>query len=172
LCFCHAHPEKLAELGRQGGRKNRRWKEEAFRHDPQAERLPCKATFSEEIALVQNAYCGFLAVQARYSVPSSRGVEQSNYVMQGGDLDGRLKTLFDALRLPDNVAEAGGVGPGEDENPFFCLLQDDKSISEVSVTTDQLLVLPHEREVKPNDAFLVIHVQINHANAGTFARYF
>jgi hypothetical protein len=26
LCFCHAHPEKLAELGRQGGRKNRRWK--------------------------------------------------------------------------------------------------------------------------------------------------
>ena len=24
LCFCHAHPERLAELGRQGGRKNRR----------------------------------------------------------------------------------------------------------------------------------------------------
>src|ERR1700687_2946138 len=26
----------------------------------QAERLPCKATFSEEIALVQNTDCGFL----------------------------------------------------------------------------------------------------------------
>lgn len=26
FCFCHAHPEKMAELGRQGGRKNRRWK--------------------------------------------------------------------------------------------------------------------------------------------------
>jgi hypothetical protein len=26
----------------------------------QAERLPRKATFSEKIALVQNAYCGFL----------------------------------------------------------------------------------------------------------------
>ncbi len=24
LCFCHAHPERLAELGRQGGQKNRR----------------------------------------------------------------------------------------------------------------------------------------------------
>ena len=24
LCFCHAHPEKMAELGRQGGQKNRR----------------------------------------------------------------------------------------------------------------------------------------------------
>jgi hypothetical protein len=26
LCFFHAHPEKLTELGRQGGQKNRRWK--------------------------------------------------------------------------------------------------------------------------------------------------
>ena len=26
LCFFHAHPEKLAELGREGGRKNRHWK--------------------------------------------------------------------------------------------------------------------------------------------------
>src|ERR1700675_2730108 len=26
LCFCHAHPEKLSELGRQGGLKNRRWR--------------------------------------------------------------------------------------------------------------------------------------------------
>ena len=25
LCFFHAHPEKLAELGRQGGKKNRHW---------------------------------------------------------------------------------------------------------------------------------------------------
>jgi hypothetical protein len=25
LCFFHAHPEKLSELGRQGGQKNRRW---------------------------------------------------------------------------------------------------------------------------------------------------
>jgi hypothetical protein len=35
LCFCHAHPERLAELGRQGGLKNRRWK-------VQAEVLPYK----------------------------------------------------------------------------------------------------------------------------------
>lgn len=25
LCFFHAHPEKLAELGRQGGKRNRHW---------------------------------------------------------------------------------------------------------------------------------------------------
>ena len=26
LCFFHAHPERLAALGQQGGRQNRRWK--------------------------------------------------------------------------------------------------------------------------------------------------
>jgi hypothetical protein len=26
LCFFHAHPEKLAALGRQGGQRNRHWK--------------------------------------------------------------------------------------------------------------------------------------------------
>src|SRR6266571_3865238 len=30
LCFCHAHPEKLAELGRQGGQKNRRVSVDAY----------------------------------------------------------------------------------------------------------------------------------------------
>jgi hypothetical protein len=28
LCFFHAHPEQLAALGRQGGRKNRRWRDD------------------------------------------------------------------------------------------------------------------------------------------------
>jgi hypothetical protein len=98
--------------------------------------------------------------------------QEPHHIMQGGDLDGRLKTIFDALRLPDSLAEAGGIGPQDDETPFFCLLQDDKLISEVSVTTDQLLVLPQQREAKPNDSFLVIRVQINHTHPGSFDQYF
>ena len=85
--------------------------------------------------------------------------ETPGMLMKGGDLDARLKTLFDALRLPSDQSESGGIGPQEDENPFFCLLEDDKLISEVHLTTDELLVLPKDREVKPNDAFLVIHVK-------------
>lgn len=98
--------------------------------------------------------------------------EETPFVMQSGDLDARLKTLFDALRIPDHLAETGGVGPEPDEDPFYCLLQDDKMISEINVVTDQLLVLPQQRQPKANDAFLVIHVTINHATAGTFDRYF
>jgi hypothetical protein len=98
--------------------------------------------------------------------------EEDRFIFRMGDVDGQLKTLFDALRMPANLEEAGGTGPQEDEAPFFCLLQDDRLISEVRVTTDQLLLLPNHREVKANDAHAVIHVKLNHKNARTFDNYF
>jgi len=69
-----------------------------------------------------------------------------------GDLDGQVRTILDALRMPDNPGETGGAEPDEDEHPLFCLLKDDKLISEIKVTADELLQLPeqafdpHERE--------------------------
>jgi len=98
--------------------------------------------------------------------------EERHLIMQCGDLDARVKTIFDALRIPDNLEEAGGIGPQEDENPFFCLLSDDKLISSLSVTTDELLALPKERDVKANDAFIVMHVKVNHQHPGTFDQWF
>jgi hypothetical protein len=56
-----------------------------------------------------------------------------------GDIDNRLKTLLDALRIPTPNEEYFRRTPGDDENPFFCLLEDDKLITKVSVETDQLL---------------------------------
>ena len=98
--------------------------------------------------------------------------EERQYVMQSADLDARLKTVFDALRIPANLSEAGNMKPQEGETPFFCLLADDKLISEVSINTGQLLTLPEKQDINPNDAFLVIRVQINHVNPGTFDQYF
>ncbi|MDD5465023.1 MAG: hypothetical protein PHP73_01595 [Candidatus Omnitrophica bacterium] len=61
-------------------------------------------------------------------------------VSQGGDIDNRLKTLFDALRMPANTNELpGGDAPKDGERPFFCLLEDDKLITKISVETDTLL---------------------------------
>lgn len=61
-------------------------------------------------------------------------------ITSGGDVDNRLKTLFDALRIPHNEGELPKVKhPSEDEDPFFCLLEDDALISSISVITDQLL---------------------------------
>lgn len=62
-------------------------------------------------------------------------------VTQGGDIDNRLKTLFDALRCPNDESELPkGINPGGDEDPFFCLLEDDSLITSISVKTDRLLI--------------------------------
>jgi len=69
------------------------------------------------------------------------------------DIDGQVKTLLDALQRPRSVEEAGGATPDEDECPFFCLLENDKLISEVKITADKLLMLPElpQSELRQRD---------------------
>jgi hypothetical protein len=51
-------------------------------------------------------------------------------VVHAGDLDNRIKTLIDALRKPQGPIELrGNEKPAEGEDPFFCLLEDDKLIT-------------------------------------------
>jgi hypothetical protein len=93
-------------------------------------------------------------------------------ILKNGDIDNKLKTLFDALRMPESAAETGGENPSRDEDPLFVLLQDDKLISEVKVTTDRLLLLPNERRIRSDDAYAMIHVRLNHRDARTWGNYF
>ncbi len=79
-------------------------------------------------------------------------------IIQGGDIDNRLKTLFDALRIPKTMAEIGGLPLLESEKPFFCLLEDDALITEVRVRADTLLTPPDG--AGPNDVKLVIGVTV------------
>jgi hypothetical protein len=76
-----------------------------------------------------------------------------------GDIDNRLKTLFDALRIPQDCQELGGQTPTPDEDPFYCLLEDDKLITEVRVATDTLLTPLTENEGQ-NHAQLIIAVKL------------
>jgi hypothetical protein len=80
-------------------------------------------------------------------------------VTSGGDIDNRIKVLFDGLKMPETVSELGGVALESEEDPFFCLLEDDNLITSVSVTTDRLL-LPQDSSAgeRVHDVFLVIHV--------------
>jgi hypothetical protein len=61
-------------------------------------------------------------------------------VAHGGDIDNRLKTLLDALKVPSepNALPAEAI-PSEDESPFFTLFEDDQLITALSVHTDRLL---------------------------------
>jgi hypothetical protein len=59
---------------------------------------------------------------------------------EGGDLDNRLKTLLDALRMPSKAeAQQAEIGIRSDDDPIHCLLQDDALVTKVSVETDRLL---------------------------------
>jgi len=84
--------------------------------------------------------------------------QPGDLVRHGGDIDNRIKVLFDALKVPQNNSETCGEVPGPDENPFFCLLADDKLITEVKVTTDRLLTPMNDQE-RLHDVHLIIHVR-------------
>ena len=83
-------------------------------------------------------------------------------VIENGDVDNRIKTLFDAFKRPKQMQEVGEYRtPSEDEKPFFfCLLEDDSLVSRVSVETDRLLQ-PIMGGIPSNfDARLIITVTI------------
>ena len=80
--------------------------------------------------------------------------EPGRAITQGGDLDNRLKTLLDALRVPKQGELPAAAEPTADEDPFFCLFEDDALISGLSVTTDRLL----SPVASSSHTLLVIHV--------------
>jgi hypothetical protein len=74
-----------------------------------------------------------------------------------GDIDNRIKTLIDALRIPADGSEMKRrEGDDPDPNPMYCLLQDDKLITTLNVKTDRLLFTMGDG---PNEACLIIRVE-------------
>ena len=78
-------------------------------------------------------------------------------VTQAGDLDNRLKTLFDSLCIPphENQIPEGDI-PAENESPLFCLLEDDNLISKVTIGTDTFW----EDAVSPSQVVLLIEAKV------------
>ena len=83
--------------------------------------------------------------------------DEPGSVYQAGDLDNRLKTLFDALQVPNLDQMKGAPSLEEIENPLYCLLEDDKLITGFEINSHQLL----SREPRSrNDVSIVIHVDV------------
>jgi len=89
-------------------------------------------------------------------------------IKNDGDLDNRLKVLFDALRRPLDKGEIPqGDSPRDDEKPhFYCLLEDDALITKVTIRADRLLALHPD----PNATRLIIGVSVRatHLTNGNF----
>jgi hypothetical protein len=62
--------------------------------------------------------------------------ESAGKVYQGGDLDNRLKTLFDGLAVPNANQVILNVAP---RDTVLCLLEDDSLITRLDVDTQRLL---------------------------------
>ena len=77
-----------------------------------------------------------------------------------GDIDNRLKTLFDCLAIPDPHQGYETRPQLPDELPYFhCLLENDRLISKITVETD-LLLKDLATEPDENDARIVITVRL------------
>jgi hypothetical protein len=79
----------------------------------------------------QNPYAEIDILMLRPGAPGS--------IIVDGDIDNRLKTLFDALSVPNKYQIPKGWAPTTDERPLHCLLHDDQLITRVNVETAQLL---------------------------------
>jgi hypothetical protein len=79
-------------------------------------------------------------IVAALSILLLRPEPPGHLLTRGGDVDNRLKTLFDALSMPRHPeALPKTATPSECQTPFFCLLEDDNLVTSVSVRTEQLL---------------------------------
>jgi hypothetical protein len=65
--------------------------------------------------------------------------EDAGRIYQGGDLDNRLKTLFDALSVPQRETV---IPDATIDDPIHCMLEDDALITGLEISTGRLLSRP------------------------------
>jgi hypothetical protein len=86
-----------------------------------------------------------------------RTEEPGSLMAQSGDLDNRIKTLLDSLKIPREAsALPSDAKSDEDQKPFFCLLQDDSLITKLSIEADRLL----EPVEEPSEVLALIRVKL------------
>ncbi len=93
--------------------------------------------------------------------------EPPGYIIDGetGDIDNRIKVLFDALRMPKplNKEIPDGDQPQVNERPFLCLLEDDALITGFNIKTDRLLYPP---PMSKAEVHLIIEVKVKVVKLG------
>jgi hypothetical protein len=107
------------------------------------------------VPLVREAsrvYCSLDILMLRPDVPGT--------LVRSGDLDNRVKTVVDALRIPSEQELSKSEPPDASELPFFCLLEEDKLISRLAVEADTILDPVPESAHPENDVRLLITVDI------------
>jgi hypothetical protein len=108
-----------------------------------------------------------LNMVADLTITLLRPEEPGSIITQGGDIDNRLKTLLDSLKVPEADEIPTDEAHPVDETPFFCSVEDDNLITSLGLTTDRLL----DSSADSSEVILLIHVRTrvlrgNFANLG------
>jgi hypothetical protein len=82
-----------------------------------------------------------------------------SFVGPSGDLDNRLKVLFDAMTIP-NASQLDGLAPEQGERPLFCLLEDDALIVDLRIKAVQLWTTVDSNEEK-RDFKVAVNVKVS-----------
>jgi len=86
--------------------------------------------------------------------------EPPGYIVddESGDVDNRIKVLFDALRMPHGLGELPSTAePEANERLFFCLLEDDSLITAFRLESERLL---YPEPVSDKEVELVVRVKV------------
>jgi len=87
-------------------------------------------------------------------------------VQNGGDIDNRIKTLFDGLRIPAALSEIPSTDSFDyGQEGMYCLLQDDKLINRIAIQTYQDYASPDNDSVR---CFIEIQTRVTAALWGNF----
>ena len=84
---------------------------------------------------------------------------QNRVGYQTGDVDNKLKSILDGLRMAQNKNEIRSEQVQEGEEIFYTLLEDDALVSRVNIRHERLL-FNLEEEPNKRDTFTLIHVKI------------
>jgi len=108
----------------------------------------------------------FFQFRAKLDILILKPEQPGGIVLSGGDIDNRLKTLFDAMTRPAaNQDVPRNWIPQSEEKPLHCLLEDDALITSVSVRTSRLL-----NPVRPTNVKVIVDVSVSTRNVfGGFA---
>jgi hypothetical protein len=115
------------------------------------------------LPLIRNS----LALQCGLKITFLRK-EGPGKVYQGGDIDNRLKTLFDALSVP-KMEQLPAPSDGEKPELIFCLLEDDSLIAGLNIETGRLLSRSGASE---SEVRLIIEVDVRVVQARLYNQIF
>ena len=106
------------------------------------------------VSLVHKSLAVVAEIDVRLLFPSPESLSPASIVAR--DVDNKLKTLFDGLRIPQQSQEIPEKWmPEAGQNPLFCLLEDDSLIAKVSVSSGYSL-----RPLAKGEVFVILNIKV------------